>query len=412
MKRLIRIRPPLPAGRAPRRRTVIAALCVAGAAGAVVFATTASGPRLAVGRTAADAPTPGPTSGDATQTSYAMGVLVLDYFPTADGVTVDQNVTGDVGGTIASLRTKTASITSNLVTDLSVGTRYHGYANSSAPAALTFNVVDTLEYDKAVPTVPDPLYGQGNPPNPFKVRPDYPSVMNTANICDYVDHRGVDEVWLYAYQGPSQLQIDESKMSGPNGDVSNEWIHDALPVCGKTYTLYTFNSGRGTAEAFHTHAHQYEDEMRYVDNQEFADGKYLFNTLFEGDNYPQTHGVSGHCGSAHNPPNAKSEYDWANPSPWSSDCLNWDPNNPGQTTTQISCTTWDLNNPTCSDISDTNNSQLNYIVWWEQNIPGRGNTLTYQGRPLRNWWDVHGEWDTVVSQDLGLTLPGTCHTCS
>lgn len=81
------------------------------------------------------------------------------------------------------------------------------------------------------------------------------------------------------------------------------------------------------------------------------------------------------------------------------------------TTTQISCTTWDPNNPTCTDVSDTNNSQLNYISWWEQNIPGRGNTVTYNGQPFRNWWDVHGEWDTIVSGNLGLTLPATlsCH---
>src|SRR5260370_20752465 len=150
--------------------------------------------------------------------------------------------------------------------------------------------------------------------------------------------------------------------------------------------------------------------MRYVDNQEYADGSYLFNTLFEGDNYPQTHGVPGRCGAVHNPPNARNEYDWANTTPQASDCPNWNPNSPG-TTTQISCTTWDVGNSSCSDISDTNNSQLNYVVWWEQNIPGRGNTVTYNGLSFRNWWDVHGEWHTLVSGNLGLTLPATlsCH---
>lgn len=371
---------------------------VARRTGLVLAVVLALGPVASIGAAApARAATP-----DLTQTSYSLGVLVLKYFPTADGVNVDQSVTGDVGGTVASLRDKTTSVTSNLVSDLSAGTQYHGYANPSAPAALSFNVVDTLEYDTAVPTVANPFY---NPPaNPYAARPNYPSVMNTANICNYVNTRGVSEVWMFAYQGPSQLQIDESKMSGPNGDVSNEWTHDALPVCNKTYTLYTFNYGRGTAEAFHSHAHQYEYELRYVDNQQYADGSYLFNSLFEGDNYPQTHGVTGHCGSVHNPPNAKNEYDWADTSPWASDCLNWDPNNPGKTATQISCTAWDLNDPTCADVSDTDNSQLNYILWWEQNIPGRGNTVTYRGQLLRNWWDVHGKWDWIVSYDLGLTL--------
>ena len=340
---------------------------------------------------------------DPTQTSYSFGVLVLKYFPlTADGQNVDITVTGDVGDPVASLRAKTDSITTNLVTDLAKGTEYRGYANPAAVASYAYHVVDTKELDTAVPSTANPYY---NPPsNPYAVRPDYPQIMNAANICDYVDNRGVGEVWMYAYQGPAQLQIDESKMSGPNGDVSNEWTHDALPMCSKTYTLYTFNYGRGTAEAFHSHAHQYEFELRYVDNQQYSDGGHLFNDLFEGDDYPQTHGVTGRCGSVHNPPNARDEYDWANTTPQASDCEHWNPDSIGATT-QIDCTVWDPGNPTCGYVSDTDNSQLNYIIWWEQNIPGRGNTVTYRGQPLRNWWDVHGEWDTLVSQRLGLTLP-------
>ncbi|NUP53180.1 MAG: hypothetical protein HOW97_38545 [Catenulispora sp.] len=340
---------------------------------------------------------------DPTQTSYSFGVLVLKYFPlTADGQNVDIHVTGDVGDSVASLRAKTDSITSNLVTDLAKGTQYHGYANPAAPASYAYHVVDTKEVDTAVPSVANPYYSP--PSNPYAVRPDYPRIMTGANICDYVDNRGVGEVWMYAYQGPSQLQIDESKMAGPNGDVSNEWTHDALPVCSKTYTLYTFNYGRGTAEAFHSHAHQYEFELRYVDDQEYSDGGHLFNDLFEGDNYPQTHGVTGRCGSVHNPPNARSEYDWSNTAPQASDCENWNPDSLGATS-QIDCTVWGPANPPCGYASDTDNSQLNYIVWWEQNIPGRGNTVTYRGQSLRNWWDVHGEWDVLVSQRLGLTLP-------
>jgi hypothetical protein len=367
---------------------------------------------LAVPQAAAAATLAGvaPSATDPTQTSYSLGVLVLKFFPTADGQNINSSVTGDVSGPISTYRTKTDSITSNLVSDLALGSSYHHYANPSAPPSLTYHVANTIEYDKAVPTVANPFYGTGSPPNPYAVRPNYPAVMNSASICNYVNNLGVNEIWMYSYQGPSQLQIDESKMSGPNGDVSNEWVHDALPVCSKTYTLYTFNYGRGTAEAFHSHAHQFEYELRYVDNQQFSDSSYLFNTLFEGTAYPQTAGVTGRCGSVHNPPNARNEYDWANTTPQASYCQNWNPDAPGPTT-QISCTTWDLSDPTCADVSDTNNSQLNYIIWWEQNFPGRGNTVSYQGNPFRNWWDVHGEWDAVVSGNLGLTLPASLASC-
>jgi hypothetical protein len=341
---------------------------------------------------------------DPTQTSYSLGVLVLKFFPTADGTNIDSSVTGDVSGPIATYRAKTDSITSNLSSALSRGSTYRGYANSPGTPSLTYHVVNSIEHDNAVPTVANPAY---NPPsNPYAVRPDYPAVMNSANICNYVNNEGVSEVWMYAYQGPSQLQPDESKMSGPNGDVSNEWFHDALPVCTRTYTLYTFNYGRGTPEALESHDHQFEYEMRSVDNQEYSDSAHLFNDLFEGPNYPQTLGVTGRCGSVHNPPNARHEYDRANTIPNASDCLNWNPDGLG-TTTQISCTTWELNNPACSDVSDSNTSALNYDVWWMQNIPGAGNAISYQGKPFRNWWDVHGEWDAVVSGNLGLTLPVT-----
>jgi hypothetical protein len=392
-----------------RRRAALAAalLAVPGVAGVLFAVPQAAAAVAAAAVPARPAATVQPAA-DPTQTSYSLGVLVLKFFPTADGTNIDSSVTGDVSGTIASYRTKTDSITSNLVSDLSLGSSYHKYANPSASPSLTYHVVNTVEYDNAVPTVANPFY---NPPsNPYAVRPNYPVIMNSASICNYVNNEGVNEVWMYAYQGPSQLQIDESKMSGPNGDVSNEWTHDSLPVCNKTYTLYTFNYGRGTAEAFHSHAHQFEYELRYVDNQEYSDSSYLFNTLFEGTPYPQTAGVTGRCGSVHNPPNARNEYDWANTTPQASDCENWDPNGLG-VTTQISCTTWDLSNPACTDVSDTNNSQLNYVTWWEQNFPGRGNTVTYQGKAFRNWWDVHGEWDAVVSGNLGLTLPASAVSC-
>jgi len=37
--------------------------------------------------------------------------------------------------------------------------------------------------------------------------------MNSASICNYVNNEGVSEVWMYGYQGPGQLQIDESSAS-------------------------------------------------------------------------------------------------------------------------------------------------------------------------------------------------------
>ena len=132
------------------------------------------------------------TIADPTQTNYDLGVLVLKYIPTADGVNIDTSVTGDVSGTVAEMRSKTDQVTANLEHYLSVGTAYRQYANSAATPSLTYHVVNTLELDTAAPTVPNPNYDP--PGNPYKVRPDYNQIMTNAGICDYVQNRGVNEV--------------------------------------------------------------------------------------------------------------------------------------------------------------------------------------------------------------------------
>ena len=179
-------------------------------------------------------------------------------------------------------------------------------------------------------------------------------------------------------------------MSGPHGDISNSYEWNDMPVCQHTYVVYTFNYGRGTAEAMHSWGHQIEAEMNAVNAPLFG--------LFQGPNYPPVLGVTGRCGSVHNPPNARFEYDWTNPTPHASDCENWNPDGIGATT-QIGCDVWG-----CNDISDSDNAQLNWQIWMWQNLPGRNNTKTYQGKQLRNWWDVHGNFDSVMSSSKRLTL--------
>lgn len=335
---------------------------------------------------------------DPTQTNYSLGALVIRYIPTRDGVNIDSSVTGDVTGTVAAMRTKTDAITANLVNFLSLGTAYHRYADPSATPSLTYHVVNSYEHDTAVPTVANPHYNGTT--DVYRVRPDYNTIMSGVNICDYVQNQGVNEVWLYAYQGPSQLGISESEMSGPHGDISNSYRDNRMPVCTKTYTVYTFNEQRGTAEAVHSHGHQLEAELSYVDPT-------TFTTEFEGPAHPAATNETGRCGSVHNPPNANSEYDWADTTPHASDCLAWLPDGTGPTT-QISCALWG-----CTDNGDTDNPQLNWIVWWMQNFPGKGNSVQTHGHHMRNWWDVHANFDTVVSSSRTLTLDYPCaaYTC-
>jgi hypothetical protein len=335
-------------------------------------------------------------------TSYNMGVLVLKYFPTVvnNGVEdIDISVTGDVGDTYSSVRQKTTDMTNDLVSSLEKATTYLGYKDTSAQPSLNYNIVNTVEYKTAFPTIEY----QG-----INRYPDYNGVLTANDICDYVDNKNVREVWIWAYQGPNEadgqphLSISESKMSGPYGDISNSPRFNDMPVCAHTYTVYTFNYQRGVSEAIHSWGHQIESELNAVDG-------YLFAT-FQGPegftSHPQVEGTIGRCGSVHNPPNSRYEYDYANSTPQESDCLDWNPDSLGSLT-EISCSLWGCDSGTDPTIGDQ--GELNYLIWMWQNLPGMNNDKTYQGNQLRNFWDVHGNFDAVMggNKTLFLNQPST-----
>ncbi|MBI2020056.1 prepilin-type N-terminal cleavage/methylation domain-containing protein [Candidatus Daviesbacteria bacterium] len=333
-------------------------------------------------------PTPYPSFEPvATDTSYDMKVLVLKYFPlTEDGQNIDINVTGDVGDLYSVIRQRTIDVTEALRIHLEKSTSYLGYSNPSAPSALRYQIVNTYEYTQAVPF------------DPTTRRPLYDQILTAHNICDYVNNQGVNEVWMWAYQGPTYpgssypyLNISESKMSGPFGDISNSYRGNDMPLCDHTYRLYVFNYNSGTGSAMHSWGHQMEAEMSAVDSNLWS--------IFQGPHNGRNSSLTTRCGDVHSPPNASGDYDYRNTSSWNSDCLDWNPDGLGNTTS-ISCTTW-----SCSDGDIINNTaDIKYFVWMWQNMPGRNNPKSYQGKQLRNWWDVHGDFDNVMGNSRRLTV--------
>lgn len=159
-----------------------------------------------------------------------------------------------------------------------------------------------------------------------------------------------------------------------------------MPKCSKTYVTYVLNYGRGTAEALHSWGHQIENEMMAGD----YDAYMAFRGPVKVGSQPNS--VIAHCGDVHHAPNSITDYDWANRTPHASDCLNLTPGKTG-VVTQISCTTWG-----CDGKTDTDNPQLNYITWLWQNLPGAGNTLTYQGRQIGNMWQIHADFDAAMAK--------------
>ena len=83
-------------------------------------------------------------------TSYAMPVLVLKYFPTQDGVNLDSNITG-INVTLSNIRSHVDQITSETKDALQAGSIYHGYKDPTATPALNYSIIDQKEYLTALP---------------------------------------------------------------------------------------------------------------------------------------------------------------------------------------------------------------------------------------------------------------------
>jgi hypothetical protein len=328
----------------------------------------------------------GPASGDpaakAAPIPYAIPVVVVKYFPVKDD-RIDKSVTGDWGETLQATREKTDRQTQEVLSALQEGSCYHGYKVLNAPPSLRYTILKTYEFLEPLPT-------QG-PPGQKSPMTDYNRIMDRINAKDWVERKGVKEVWIWGYHG-GVVGLWESNMSGPFGDISNASRDPKdLPVFKTTYTVYHYNYQRGTSEAVEDHMHQIEAVLNYVDGRDKTPPeewpKLLFWGKFVGSD--KTHKiVRPGCGWSHYPPNAVGDYDWGNKRVVESDIEDWKPDGSGEKK-PINCDKWDSNS-------------LHWFVYWTQNIPGAASGLTYEGKPLRNWWIFIGDFDTAMKQGMKL----------
>jgi hypothetical protein len=293
-------------------------------------------------------------------------VLVISYFPLKGG-RIDHQVTGDVNAPLEAIRGHTLETTQRVVQALETGSIYHGYKDPDAQPSMRYRIVEKLEFLEALPTYHKP--GHQVPMT------DYNAIMHRADIQHWVEEQGVKEVWLWGYHG-GVIDIWESNMAGPYGDISNsDRDPNDLPVLGNTYTVYHYNYQRGASEAVEDHVHQIEAVMRFID-------PHLFWDKFVG------RPGEGRCGWAHYPPNAERDYDWAKRNYVWTDIEDWKPDGSGQKQ-HMNCTRW-------------NCDSLTWFIYWMQNLPGANNGLTYQGRPLTNWWRFIGDFDKAIATQKQL----------
>jgi len=309
-------------------------------------------------------------------------VLVISYFPT-NGPNIDVRVTGDWGAGLQETRDKTRRQTRELVAALEEGSRYLAYRNSNAAPCLKYPVVDSLEFLSPLPT-----FSKRGHKVPMT---DYNAIMNRVNIRYWVEERGVKEVWLWGYHG-GKVDLWESNMASPYGDISNSDRDPRdLPILKATYTVYHYNYQRGTSEAVEDHMHQIEALLNHFDGRDDTPPERWAELLFWGRfvGSDASHKIiRPGCGWAHYPPNGESDYDWANPRHVETDMDDWRPDGTGRRT-RINCERW-------------GGDSLRWFVYWMQHLPGPDNGLTFNGRPLVNWWTFKADFDDAKRKNLSL----------
>lgn len=294
-------------------------------------------------------------------------ILVVSYFPVRDG-RIDRTLTGDVDAPLDQIRRHTAQTTWEAIHALEHGSAYHRYKNPVASPSIRYHLMGAMEFLEPLPTYEKP--GHAAPMT------DYNAIMERINVKEWVEKRHVKEVWIWGYHG-GVVDLWESNMAGPYGDISNsDRDTEDLPVLDKTYTVYHYNYQRGPSEAVENHMHQYEAVLRHIDHE-------LFWEKFVGKP------GEGRCGWSHFPPNGESDYDWRNTNMVMTDIENWTPDGTGPKQ-EMNCTRW-------------HSDSLCWFIYWMQNLPGAKNGLTYQGRPLTNWWYFIGDFDRAMDANMKLT---------
>jgi len=315
-------------------------------------------------------------------------VLMISYYP-LKGDQIDRAKTGDVGGSYAELKAKCDKNTSMAMAALEEGSRFRGYKDYLAKPSLDYKVVGSYEFHEAMPVLP-------KKPDEREPLTDYNSIVKRVGIKDWVEKKGVKEVWIWGYHG-GVLNLWESNMSSPFGDVSNSDRNEKdLPLLSKTYTVYHYNYGRGVGEMLENHMHQLEHLLNHVDGRDTAPPEKWPELLFWGkfvgsDISHKLVTEPKRCGWTHYAPNSETDYDWDNQRFVESDIEDWKPEGGGKVS-RISSDRWGADG-------------IRWRVYWLQAIPGQNHGLTYKGKALRNWWTFVHDWDKAKREKWVLTMP-------
>ncbi len=345
-----------------------------------------------------------------------MPVVIINYVPTTDGIYVDLEETGPIPEpsplAITALNNRVKEHNIQMKFMVEERSKFRGYKDPAAEPYLGYYVVDYITVYEPIPRLKPTVQGDGTGSKLI----DYWAINERFNMQDYVENKGVKEVWLLGYH-TDEVVGWESNMSSPlTGDISNsDRSNDDLQIYDKTYMAYWFNYSREAG--LHNQGHQLESIFMHVNNLQDGNANLFLNDFvgWQNGNPPL-----GRCGDTHHPPNTTVDYDYYNMTLVASDIEDWRPS--GGTTKLVNADTWGsiaydwpYNNPPNGE------TEANYYMYWMQNMPGYQNTIPYNANFMTNWWEFIADWDASISNGLGLYAPnatgltqsitGACTNC-
>lgn len=293
------------------------------------------------------------------------------------------------GGTLQNIRNRIDTMTQQTITALELGS--HG--------EVTYRVFGRIEIQEKYPLTRGTSY-KATGYNPPLV--DYAAILKRIDIAAWVA-KGVNQVWLHGPQNDDEHICWETLMSSQWGNISNSDQLTQLPTAQKPYIQLFLNVDTGAAEAVESYCHQIEHLLHYIDQQDNPSlpiKERLFWGKFCGAEreWGKPIAINGvyRCGWSHHQPNSISDYDW-----WinasrtvTSDMLDWRPEGGGQT---------QLVNRETFNNSGQDDGGLGFKIAWLRALPHSGNTLTYKGKKLTNWWRFLGDFDGAMKGKLRLT---------
>lgn len=177
---------------------------------------------------------------DAADKQYNVPVLSLSYLPldNKDQSKINLDIVGPYlseGTTIDEIRQKIKRINSELITGLETGSSFHLYKDSSSKPALKYSIVDSKEFLRPILRTSNSKWlflDQGD----WGLTADHHTELSNINICDYVDKKGVKEVWIWMYHygpdkdkdGKADLDANRYHVSPAESNMASTYFDNAM----------------------------------------------------------------------------------------------------------------------------------------------------------------------------------------